>query len=209
MDKINELDEKIERIRFYKLIGKTVYITIFCLLIGVVLWICSNSMMMQTDTLNTMNLQQQEINDLSGRITNMELLNQTEQKTLSADSDEPIRLSQGDRELIERVCMAEANSIDGMMAVAQVISDRSHLWNMTPFEVVTQDSQFAEPYKGEISAEAVQVVWAVFDEGMRAFDSNVTHFYTEGTAEPYWADGKTYIGNRGGNRFYNSNYIGG
>lgn len=202
MDKIKQLDEKIEQIRFYKLIGKTVYIAIFCLLIALVLWICSNSMMMQKDTLNTLNAQQQEINDLSVRITNVELLYQTEQKSDTAGTQNPISLSQGDRELIERVCMAEAgNDLEGNMAVATVIHDRATLWNMQPIEVVTADSQFAKPRQGELYEESVQAVWAVFDEGMRATEENITHFHAEGTS-PYWAEDKQFVCSRGGNRFY-------
>lgn len=202
----DETQRRIDRRRLNKLIERTVYITIFFLLAGFVIWI-SGTTTMQRDTLNTMNLQQQEMNDLDSRITNMEILYQTEQKNVSASNDEPISLSQSDRELIERTCMAESNSIDGMMAVAQCIHDRSMLWDMTPYEAVTQDSQFAKPVKGEISAEAVQAVWAVFDENMKAFeDNNVTHFYAEDSQEPYWTVNKDYIGTRGGNRFYESKY---
>ncbi len=201
----DETQRKINRIRFNKLIERTVHITIFCLLISFAIWI-NGVNTKQTDTLNTLNLQQQEMNDLSNRISNMELLYQNEQKNVPAV--QKVLLTTSERELIERVCMAEAGSdISGCMAVAQVIHNRAVLWDMTPCEVVTQKDQFAEPYKGEISAEAVQAVWAVFDEGMKAFeDNNVTHFYAENSQEPYWTDGKEYVGSRGGNRFYNSNY---
>jgi hypothetical protein len=203
MNKIQLLDEKIERIRFYKALGKVIYTVFVTVILILTLTAAVNIQTMQTDTLNTLMYVQQKTDDLSNKVTNMELLLQNEEKTVSAVEKAP--LSTTERELIERVCMAEANSIDGMMAVAQVISDRSHLWNMTPLEAVTQDGQFAEPIQGEISAEAVQAVWAVFDEGMRAFDSNVTHFHS-GSEEPYWTENKTFVGNCGGNYFYNSNY---
>lgn len=99
-DEINwgadETKQRIERIRYYKLIGRTVRITFTCLTIGLVIWICSTTIMLQTDTLNTQNLQQQEINDLDNRISNMELLYQTEQKNVSAVTDEPIGTYLGD-----------------------------------------------------------------------------------------------------------------
>jgi hypothetical protein len=204
MNKIQLLDEKIERIRFYKALGKVIYATFTILMLIAIFIAVMTIQMMQTDTLNGLVCAQQEIDDLRTNVCNMELLLQNEEKTVSAVEKAP--LSTTERELIERVCMAEAGSdISGLMAVAQVISDRSHLWNMTPLEAVTQDGQFAEPIQGEISAEAVQAVWAVFDEGMRAFDSNVTHFHS-GSEEPYWTENKTFVGNCGGNYFYNSNY---
>jgi argonaute-like protein implicated in RNA metabolism and viral defense len=204
MNKIQLLDEKIERIRFYKALGKVIYTVFVTVILILTLTAAVNIQTMQTDTLNTLMYVQQKTDDLSNKVTNMELLLQNEEKTVSAVEKAP--LSTTERELIERVCMAEAGSdISGLMAVAQVISDRSHLWNMTPLEAVTQDGQFAEPIQGEISAEAVQAVWAVFDEGMRAFDSNVTHFHS-GSEEPYWTENKTFVGNCGGNYFYNSNY---
>jgi spore germination cell wall hydrolase CwlJ-like protein len=203
MNKIQLLDEKIERIRFYKALGKVIYATFTILMLIAIFIAVMTIQMMQTDTLNGLVCAQQEIDDLRTNVCNMELLLQNEEKTVSAVEKAP--LSTTERELIERVCMAEANSIDGMMAVAQVIHNRSALWNMTPLEAVTQDGQFAEPIQGEISAEAVQAVWAVFDEGMRAFDSNVTHFHS-GSEEPYWTENKTFVGNCGGNYFYNSNY---
>lgn len=203
MDKIQLLDEKIERIRFYKALGKVIYTVFTTVALILVLIAAVNIQMMQTDTLNTLARTQQEIDDLRTNVCNMELLLQNEEKNVPAV--EKVSLSTTERELIERVCMAEANSIDGMMAVAQVIHNRSALWDMTPLEAVTQDGQFAEPIQGEISAEAVQAVWAVFDEGMRVFDSNVTHFHS-GSEEPYWTVNKTFVGNCGGNCFYNSNY---
>ena len=57
------------------------------------------------------------------------------------------------RDIIERVVAAEARGEDlqTMMAVAQVIKDRSDLWGMHPVDVVFADGQFAKPYEGEIS----------------------------------------------------------
>ena len=91
----DETQKRIDRIRLNKLIERTVYITIFFLLVGFVIWI-SGTTNMQRDTLNTLNDQQQEINDLSDRITNTEILYQTEQKSHTTENCEPVGTYLGD-----------------------------------------------------------------------------------------------------------------
>lgn len=119
---------------------------------------------------------------------------------------EPILLAE-ERDLIERVVYAEsrgAPTIEAEMAVAQVIKDRSSLWDMTITEVLTAPRQFAKPAKGDMPERTKEAVSRVFDGGERAFDSNVTHFHS-GRA-PYWTKSKEYVGSRGGNHFYDSRY---
>lgn len=110
-------------------------------------------------------------------------------------------VNQAEREMVERTVMAEAGSetLQGMEAVAQVIHNRSVLWNMTPVEVVTQPYQFAT-YNGEISEECRLAVSNVFDLGVRVFDENVTHFHSG--EEPYWTADKESRGIIGGHKFY-------
>lgn len=200
----NPIDLEIKPKKKDKPFNLIISILILCMSV-LLLGAAGNVLLMQTDTLNAINDTRLEIDDLKAESVLLEQVDLNEEKTVTTDEKAPLTTSE--RELIERVCMAEAGSdIEGLMAVAQVIHDRSVLWNMTPYEAVTQDSQFAEPVKGEISAEAVQAVWAVFDENMRAFDSNATHFYAENSQEPYWTEGKEYVGSRGGNRFYNAKY---
>lgn len=158
-----------------------------------------NVLMMQTDTLNT-------LNDVNVNLERFETANEPgDQFTAEGEKiavSQQKGLSSADREYITRVCMAEAgNDLEGNMAVATVIHDRATLWNMQPIEVVTADSQFAKPRQGELYEESVQAVWSVFDEGMRATEENITHFHAEGTS-PYWAEDKQFVCSRGGNRFY-------
>ena len=110
-------------------------------------------------------------------------------------------INEAEREIIERVVMAEARGSGyvGMLPVAQTILDRCLLWKMTPIEVVTQDAQYADAYDGEISADAMLAVSDVFDQGLRAYDEPITHFYS-GEA-PYWAEGKTSRGSVAGHTF--------
>lgn len=100
--------------------------------------------------------------------------------------------------------MAEANPKDvvALAAAAQAIRNRAELWGMTIAEVCCAPNQFTSPHQGEVSPEAVQAVWAVFDEGMKIFSEPVTHFHSEKITPPYWTKEKVYLGNVGGNQFY-------
>lgn len=113
-------------------------------------------------------------------------------------------LTAEERDLIERICMAEAKETDvvAMAAVAQTIRDRAELWGCTIKEVCLAPSQYASPEQGEITPEAAQAVWAVFDEGMEVLEGPVTHFHSEKIAEPYWTVDKACRGSIGGNWFW-------
>lgn len=113
------------------------------------------------------------------------------------------RLAAADKEYITRVCMAEAgNDYDGCLAVAQCIYDRSILWKKSPYEIASAYKQFAQPRMGALYSESARAVTDVFENHKRAFEgSNVTHFYS-GNITPYWVEGKRFVGERGGNRFY-------
>ena len=113
------------------------------------------------------------------------------------------KLTAADKELITRVCMAEAGAdYKGCLAVAQCIYDRSVLWNRTPYEVVSAYKQFAQPRQVDVYPESARAVTDVFENHKRAFEgSNVTHFYS-GDITPYWVEGKRFIGEMGGNRFF-------
>lgn len=112
-------------------------------------------------------------------------------------------LTASDEEHITRICMAEAGAdYEGCLAVAQCIYDRSILWNKSPIEVATAHRQFAKPRAGEIYPASLKAVEDVFKNGKKAFpETNVTHFFS-GDEVPYWAHGKTYVGEVGGNKFY-------
>lgn len=106
-------------------------------------------------------------------------------------------------ELVERVVAAEARgeSLEGQMAVAQTIKDRSDLWGMTLTEVVTQPHQFAKPYSGTVSELTKEAVRRVLD-GERIFGGEfITHFCEAGT-KPYWTKNKSLVGSAGGHDFF-------
>jgi spore germination cell wall hydrolase CwlJ-like protein len=182
---------------------KGLMLILIAVMLVCILGALGNVLMMLTDTLDKLNAidVELEISDLSEDNIQSEQFIEQDVKNDARAQETPLTASE--REYITRVCMAEAGTdLEGNMAVATVILDRATLWNMTPLEVVTQDGQFAKPRQGELYEESVQAVWAVFDEHMRAFDSNATHFYAEGSDKPYWTESKEYIASRGGNRFY-------
>jgi len=113
-------------------------------------------------------------------------------------------LNPDERDLVCRVVAAEARGegLQGMMAVAQTILDRSELWNQSVTEVVTTPDQYADPYQGEISDEVYLAVADVFDGGIRVFDQPVTHFYDNSIREPKWVDGKECRGSVDRMKFY-------
>lgn len=119
------------------------------------------------------------------------------------DDSSEVMLTSKERDLVERIVASEARGepIEGMMAVAQCIRDRSQLWEMAVTEVCLAPSQFAAPYQGEISPEVVQAVRAVFDEGMSVLEIPTTHFHAD-YVSPYWAADKVSRGNIGAHLFY-------
>jgi hypothetical protein len=177
--------------RFWRLY--IIGIIAFLVLLFILLAVIGNQntiIMQQTDTLNQVmdvrqELDKQSIDDAA------ENLSQGESGVLTGEA----------RDIVERVVAAEARGEDlqGMMAVAQVIKDRSDLWDMHPVDVVLSEGQFAKPYEGEISDEVKLAVANVFDGGVRVFAEPTTHF---AQGDPYWAENKVNRGSIGRHNFY-------
>lgn len=110
----------------------------------------------------------------------LELLREREERIMTLSS----------KEEVVRVVMAEARnqSLEGQMAVAQVILDRSTELGMSSGEVVNSPYQFATPYKGEIDPVSELAVDLVYLYGERVFEEPTTHFYNPSKAEPYWEE---------------------
>ena len=149
---------------------------------------------MQTDTLNQIMETRQEMEALTAAI-GPQIGSQTD------ENDEKVILSAP--ELIARVIAAEARGADleGQMAVAQVIYDRSWLWEEIPEDVVEAPSQFAEPYGGNIPPTTWEALIRVFYEGERVWKEPVTHFHSA-SVNPYWTSEKVCRGEKGGNVFW-------
>jgi hypothetical protein len=185
---------------------KTKILTKFAIIILILLIVQSAFIFKHTTVNNVLanesisneHLLKQEITLLKNEIRTLENeLKQAKEKELI----NAYELTQEEREIIERVVAAEARgeTLKGQMAVANVIKDRTELWNMTPTEVVTAKGQFAEPFQGEISEDTKLAVEIIFDKGIRVFEKPVTHFASN---NPWWAENKTVIGSVGVHTFY-------
>ena len=107
------------------------------------------------------------------------------------------------KEDVIRVVMAEARgeSLQGQMAVAQTILDRSIEQGKTSEEIIFSPLQYAKPYTGEISEMSEFAVDMVYLHGYRVFEEPTTHFYGYDKVNPYWADSKIERGVIGTHRF--------
>ena len=114
-------------------------------------------------------------------------------------------ITDDERELIEKVVAAEARgeSIECMMAVAQVIRDRCITREQSPIKVMTTPNQFAKPYEGKITDRIKDAVSFTFDEGHSTFEYPVTHFYASHLIDPPdWTEGMEYLGEIDGVSFF-------
>lgn len=114
-------------------------------------------------------------------------------------------ITDDERELIEKVVAAEARgeSIECMMAVAQVIRDRCITREQSPIKVLTTPNQFAKPYEGKITDRIKDAVSFTFDEGHSTFEYPVTHFYASHLIDPPdWTEGMEYLGEIDGVSFF-------
>lgn len=172
----------------------TKFIANVLVLVTLIIWVAAMT--------NLQNTVEAKINDLTVKVDTIGQSIQNEEKNDTAEPQSLETISESERILIEKVVMSEASvePIEGMMAVAQTIKDRSDLWNMTPTEVVNQPSQYASPYIGDVSSNVIQAVSAVFDEGQRIYEEPITHFYSG--EKPYWTANKVDRGGIGKHRFY-------
>lgn len=108
-----------------------------------------------------------------------------------------------DRDLVERIVMAEAGAepYPGIVAVAQVILDQCSEWGISIRETCTAPGRFTEPYEGDVSDRVRTAVHEVFDLGIRAVEEPITHFHNP-TVDPDWAHKLTFVTRIGDHLFY-------
>lgn len=108
-----------------------------------------------------------------------------------------------DRDLVERIVMAEAGAepYQGIVAVAQVILDQCSEWGISIRETCAAPGRFTEPYDGDVSDLVRLAVHEVFDLGVRVTDGPITHFHNP-TVDPDWAHTLTFVTRIGDHLFY-------
>ena len=135
--------------------------------------------------------------------TQNEQITQLHEKLKTQEYTTDYVLTDTERELIERVVAAEArgDTLEGIIAVAQVIKNRGDLWAMSYVDVVEARGQFAKPYQGEINDYVKLAVLMVFDYGVIVCDKPITHFHNN-YVSPTWAQEKECYGKIGAHYFY-------
>lgn len=111
-------------------------------------------------------------------------------------------LTEWERDLVERVVMAEAGGEPylGQKAVAQCILNASLLRQIPPAKVVTALKYTkARP---EPTESVKQAVAAVFDDGEAVFDRDVIYFYAPALATSRWHESQVYVVTIGCHRFF-------
>lgn len=127
----------------------------------------------------------------------------SDEETEQIEYEPAFPLTAQERDLVERIVAAESRgeSLEGQMAVAQVISCRAELWGKSITDVCTASGQFARPYTGTVSDTTKKAVRLVFDEGQYIIDGPVTHFYAHKICSPGWAKSKTVMAVIGSHTF--------
>lgn len=111
-------------------------------------------------------------------------------------------LSDAERDIIERVVMAEAGgeSLEGKMLVAQCILTAAEKTGLLPSEVVVKYKYTAR--RPEPSQSTKDAVAAVFDRGELVTDEPVMYFYNPAIVESEWHESQIFVIEVGGHRFF-------
>ena len=127
--------------------------------------------------------------------------------TQTTTTTEPARgpyypLTEYERDLVERVVMAEAGAepYKGQVAVAQCILNACQLRQALPAQVVADlDYTKARPNPTD---NVKQAVAAVFDDGATVFSRDVLYFYAPALTTSNWHETQEYVMTIGGHRFF-------
>ena len=111
-------------------------------------------------------------------------------------------LSATERDVVERVVMAEAGgeSFEGQMLVAQCILNACEKTGTQPSEVVVT-FKYA-PARPDPTDSVREAVAAVFDAGEFITDEPVMFFYNPAKVTSTWHESQTFVIEVGGHRFF-------
>lgn len=111
-------------------------------------------------------------------------------------------LTDKERDLVERVVMAEAGgeAYEGQLAVAQCILNACLLRQDMPAQVIA-DLKYTKA-RPEPTKQVKDVVAAVFDDGETVFDRGVIYFYAPGLCRSDWHETQDYVTTIGCHRFF-------
>ena len=144
------------------------------------------------------NLQNEYIENLKIYIQKLE----NEQKTAETGNSDIQKFTNEELKSVCQVVSAEARgeSYEGQCLVAQVIKNRSELWNKDIDEVINAPNQFAKGID-YVTDSVYLAVEDVFLNGKQITDEPITHFHST-LVSPYWADEKELVIKEGDHLFY-------
>lgn len=111
-------------------------------------------------------------------------------------------LSDSERDLVERVVMAEAGGepYEGQMLVAQCILNAAEKSGTAPSKAVVEYGYTTRRKKPTDSVK--NAVTAVFDRGERVVDEPILYFYNPAKVVSRWHESQIFVTEVGGHRFF-------
>jgi spore germination cell wall hydrolase CwlJ-like protein len=111
-------------------------------------------------------------------------------------------LTYWERDLVERVVMAEAGgeAYDGQIAVAQCILNACLLDGIRPSEAIEEYSYTGN--RPDPTESVKQAVAAVFDDGVTVFGPDVLYFYAPALCRSDWHETQDYVTTIGCHKFF-------
>ena len=124
------------------------------------------------------------------------------QKTSRGDGGIRYPLTRGERDLVERVVMAESGgeSYKGQMLVAQCILNACEIDGIRPAEVIRK-YVYAKA-RPEPSDSVKRAVSAVFDKGETVTDEPIVYFYAPALVKSEFHESQIFCVEEGGHRFF-------
>ena len=154
---------------------------------------------------DTVDKQTQTIERLTKEIEHIQAqqTRQSEAQKISRSTDRPrYSLTEAERDLIERVVMAEAGgeSYKGQMLVAQCILNACEIDGIRPAKVIKK-YVYAKG-RPEPSESVKQAVSAVFDKGETVTDEPIVYFYAPALVRSEFHESQIFAIEEGGHRFF-------
>ena len=126
----------------------------------------------------------------------------TPTESTSATSVAFYELTEEERDLVERVVMAEAGAepYEGQKAVAQCILNACLLEHLRPAQVITK-YKYADA-RPEPTESIMSAVSAVFDKGEKVIDPEALFFYAPAMVSSAWHESQDCVATIGGHKFF-------
>ncbi len=154
---------------------------------------------------STADKQDREIGWLTKEIAQLKAqqTRQSEAQKTNRSAERPrYNLADAERDLVERVVMAEAGgeSYKGQMLVAQCILNACEIDCIRPAEVIRK-YVYAKA-RPEPSESVKQAVSAVFDEGEQVTDEPIVYFYAPALVKSEFHESQIFAIEEGGHKFF-------